>query len=815
MHARLATALLLVTMVSLPASAQQNESDQPEGPAMPAPQRAAGEPALAVLMGTFVDETDSRPLPAVPVEIRDAGTSLVAGALTDAAGRFRVEGLAPGQYSLRATTLGYAPVQLDSIALEPGAVRRLDPVRLRVSAVELKGLSVTSERAEVRLEVDRTVFNARNAPSAAGGNATDVLRNVPSVDVDPEGQVSVRGSSDIVIQINGRTAPFKGDALAMYLKQLPASTIEQVEVFANPAAKYDPEGMAGIVNIVLRENTDLGLSAAITVAGSSSDRYNGSGAVGFQQGRLNLAGMYAVNSDLRRPSGTMERLNFLGAAAGETIFQDSRSLRESLSHSFTGSMDVRIRPKTTLSLQASGSTNGNESLTVNDFQLLAGEELLVREWINATDTNRDLRSGDLVFGLKHAPARTDEVAFEARLSGTSDASDARYGDELLTDLRELTSTETSTRDASLQLDVTRTVAGFRLETGARAEQRLIGTDFSREPFGTSGLAPDQNAFDYDTRIYAGYAQASRGVGPVTLQAGLRAEHADTRFDLLAESDSYDNRYNSLYPSASAVMELGERRSVRLGYSRRVRRPRTQQLNPFALQTDSLSLRVGNPSLKPQYTSSFDLTLQTGGALGTLQVTPFYRVTADLIQYFKTVDPGTGISTTTFRNFDRSSQFGLDVTATGRLGSRVRGMLGTNLAQISTDAENLEAGLRSSALSWSVRSSASLRLAESTDLQGFVMYRAPRDIAQGWMRSFMVSNISLRHRLLDGKGDVVLRMSDPFGKMNFGFYTSDEFHEQDFLRRIDARKLTLSFSYSFGKPPRMRQAASEEVDMGIR
>ena len=667
----------------------------------------------------------------------------------------------------------------------------------------------------MRLEGDRTVFNARNAPGAAGGNATDVLRNVPSVDVDPEGQVSVRGSSDVVIQINGRAAPFKGDALATYLKQLPASTIEQVEVVANPAAKYDPEGMAGIVNIVLRENTDLGLSAALTVAGSSTDRYNGSGTVGFQQGRLNLAGMYAVNSDFRRPSGYMERLNFLGAGAGETIFQDSESLRESLGHSFTGSMDFSIRPKTTLSLQASGSTNGNESLTVNDFQVLSAEEFLPREWVNATGTDRDLRSGDLVFGFKRTPARTNEVAFEARLSGTSDASSARYGNEMLNDLSEISSTETTTRDASLQLDVTRMVAGFKLETGARTEQRLIGTDLIREPLSQSGPEPDLNGFDYDTRIYAGYAQASRGVGPLTLQAGLRAEHADTRFDLITESESYDNRYSSLYPSASAVLEFGQRRSVRLGYSRRVHRPRTQQLNPFQLQTDSLSLRVGNPSLNPQYTSSLDLTLQTGGALGTLQVTPFYRVTTDLIQYFKTVDPATGISTTTFRNFDRSSQYGLDVTATGGLGSRVRGMVGSNMAQISTDAGNLEAGLGSRSLSWSVRSSASLRLAESTDLQGFVMYRAPRDIEQGRMRSFTVSNISIRHRILDGKGDVVLRLSDPLGKMNFGFYTADEFHEQDFLRRIDARQLTLSFSYAFGKPPRMRQAASQEVDMGIR
>lgn len=251
---------------------------------------------------------------------------------------------------------------------------------------------------------------------------------------------------------------------------------------------------------------------------------------------------------------------------------------------------------------------------MNDFQLLSGPEQLTREWVNATDTDRMLRSGDLVFGLEHARERDDKVVFEGRLSGTSDASDALYGDEFLTDLREVSSTETSSRDASLQIDITRSVAGFKLETGGRAEQRLIGTDFIRNPSVDSGLQSLQNAFDYDTRIYAGYAQASRGVGPLTFQAG--------------------------------------------------------------------------------------------GALGTLQVTPFYRVTTDLIQYFKTVDPASGISTTTFRNFEESSQLGLDVTATGRLGSRVRGMLGTNLAQVSTNAENLEAGLSNQSLSWSVRSSES-------------------------------------------------------------------------------------------------------------
>jgi outer membrane receptor protein involved in Fe transport len=592
--------------------------------------------------------------------------------------------------------------------------------------------------------------------------------------------------------------------------------VDRVEVIANPAAKYDPEGMSGIVNIVLRQNADLGLSAAVTVAGSSSDRFNGSGTVGFQQGRLNLAGMYAVNSDLRRPTGTMERVNLAGPGAGETILQNSQGLQESSGHSLTGSVDFRVRPATTVSLQASGNTNGNEALTVSDFRLLAGPADPGRVWASATGSDRDLRSGDLTLGLRHVPARgRNELSLEARLTGSSDASEARYGDGSLAAMRELTRNETSNREASLQLDITRIWQDIKLESGARAEERLIDTELSRLPFTGGGTVAGGNGFDYQTRIYSGYAQASRGLGPARLQGGVRVEHADTRFDLTTLGEAYDNRYTNLYPSASALLDLGGGRSVGLGFSRRVQRPRTGQLNPFPLQEDSLSLMVGNPSLLPQYTNSFDLTLQATGAAGTLQLVPFRRVTTNLIRHYKTIDPATGISTTTFRNFDRSAQWGADATATGRLGGRLSGMLGGNVAQVITSAESLQAGLGSSAVAWSVRSNASFRLASATDLQGFVMYRAPMKIEQGRMRSFVVSNVSVRQRVLDGKGDVVLRVSDPLGKMNFGFFTADELHEQDFLRRIDARSVTLSFSYAFGRPPRLRQAQQEEMEMGIR
>jgi outer membrane receptor protein involved in Fe transport len=791
-----------------PVTAQQPARGGAPGGAVPA------GPPTAILSGVVVDSLGGQSLVTATVEVRASSDgSVVAGALTDGEGRFRIAGLLPGRYVVRATMLGYDAVRVSDVALAPGAVRQLDPLRLPPRAVALDGLQVTAERSLVRLEVDRTVFNARNLPAAAGGSATDVLRNVPSVDVDPDGRVTMRGSGDVVIQINGRPAPFRGDALAMFLRQLPAAALDRVEVVANPSARYDPEGLSGIVNIVLRQNADLGPSAGMTVAGTSSERFNGSATVGYQHGRVNVAGMYAVNSDLRTPTLTMRRLNRLRGVE-ELVLQDTRNRQETLGHSLLGSIDTRIGNATTFSLQASGNLNDSDASARNAFRVSTGGPW--REWSSATGTDRALRSGEVTAGLRQSAAEgRRQTSIEARYNAAADAWDARYGDVSLDVLREMRRNETTTRDLSLNADATRMLGGVRLELGLRAEQRLMETDLAVLGPGGAADGARSNAFEYDERIHSGYLLGARTLGRVSLQGGARFERADTRFDLRTLDERYDNRYSSVYPSASALYDLGSGRSVRAGWSRRVQRPRTAQLNPFPLQEDSLSLLVGNPLLRPQYTSSFDVTLQATGALGTLQLVPFHRRTNNMIRHFKTVDPETGIATTTFQNLDRSVQTGVEATATGRLGSRLSGMFGGSAAQVATSADNLQAGLSSTALSWSVRSSASLRLARATDAQAFVMYRAPMRFEQGRMRAFMVSNVSLRQRVLDGRGEAVLRVSDPLGRMQFGFFTSDEFHEQDLLRRIDARSVALSFSYSVGRPPRIRQRPQEEVEMDIR
>ncbi|MDQ3949394.1 MAG: TonB-dependent receptor, partial [Gemmatimonadota bacterium] len=254
--------------------------------------------AKGEVRGSVLDETDA-PVAGASVAIRSKSDSaLVAGAIAGANGAFRIQGLRPGTYSLRVTSLGFRP-RIQEFTISDASPRiALGGFRLARVAVTLEGVQVSAERATVTIEPDRNAYRAKDvAPSA--GNASEVLDAVPSVQVDGDGKVSLRGNENVVVQINGRPSPLRGTQLGAYLKALPANVVERIEVIPNPSAKHDPEGMAGIINIVLKQSVDLGWSGGVNLGFANSDRYNGSGNVGYQRGRLTLFTSYGRNLDRR------------------------------------------------------------------------------------------------------------------------------------------------------------------------------------------------------------------------------------------------------------------------------------------------------------------------------------------------------------------------------------------------------------------------------------------------------------------------------------------------------------------------------------
>ncbi|MDA0874814.1 MAG: TonB-dependent receptor, partial [Bacteroidetes bacterium] len=732
----------------------------------------------------IVHEDAGQPLVSATVAIRAAAdSSLVTGTVTDASGRFEIPRLVPGSYFAEASFVGFRTFRSDNFDITPSTTRiELGIIRLRLDAAVLDGIQVTAERAEVAFEIDRTVYNTRDQITSAGGSATDVLQNIPSVEVDVDGNVSLRGNQNINILINGKPSPLRGDFLAAFLQQIPASSVDRVEVIPNPSARYDPDGQAGAINILLRKDTEIGKSGSVTASGASSGDMNLGGSLTMQRGRLTFFSNYGFSLDDRDSQGFNFRENrYLDP---RTYFeQDNEGTRSSTSHLLNSSLDIKTGEISEVSLSGLFSTRQGDDASSNFYNELDVNRHSVDRSIRRSLQTSDGRSLDLsLSGRRIVEASRREVTGELRYNVSNGANlddlterlmelDGASADLLL----EQTVNELDNHDAQWngQMDWIHSLGDWKLEAGAKATLRQMDNRFDVETLDmAAGLlmtdASLTNRFVFDEDVVAGYGIVSRKLGKFEAQAGLRVEQARTTFQLRTTSESFDNDYASLFPSAFLNYNLSAQKQVKVSYSKRVSRPRTSQLNPFTTFTDPLNLNVGNPNLQPEYIHAVEMAYQQFGRKGSLSIAPYYRRTVDKIERYKTIDPQTGISTLTFRNFDTSSSYGAEIIGSLRVGTKLSGFSSFNAYRIVTEATNVDASLANDAVSWSSRASVSYKVAEGTDLQGFYFYRAPIDVAQGRISSFSVANLSIRQRILGDRGSLTLRVSDPLNRMGFRF-----------------------------------------------
>ncbi|HEX2723767.1 MAG TPA: TonB-dependent receptor, partial [Gemmatimonadaceae bacterium] len=306
----------------------------PGGPGGQQPPAANGE-----VRGTVVDAETNAPLAQATVTVRLAvGQKLVTGSIAKDDGTFRVVGLRPGSYYLRVSSLGYTPVSSQAFTVSPTALAsNMGTIKLAKVAVTLSNVEVKAERDAVTIEPDRNSYRAKEV-AATANNASEVLDAVPSVSVDGEGKVSLRGNENVVVQINGRPAPMSGAQLGQFLKQLPSAVVDRIEVIPTPSARQDPEGMAGIINLVLKTNTDLGMSGGVTVASATAaGRYNGSANLGYQSGPWTTFSSYGYNADDRDIDGINDRTRLAAFSGLPLSFTEQDILGNQINagHNFT------------------------------------------------------------------------------------------------------------------------------------------------------------------------------------------------------------------------------------------------------------------------------------------------------------------------------------------------------------------------------------------------------------------------------------------------------------------------------------------------
>lgn len=774
----------------------------------------------AQITGTVQDEA-GRPLATVAVTLRSAADSaLVTGVLTRSDGRFRLEGLAPGRYLLHVSLLGYRSRSSEPITLgTPGAVVDLGVISLEVAPIELEGVDAAVERAAVVVEADRTVYDVRSMPVAAAGNATDVLRAVPDLEVDVNDEVKLRGNQAVAIHLNGRPAPVRGDQLANFLRQLPGDRIDRIEVMPNPSARHDPEGMGGIVNIVLREDADLGLSGNLGLNLSSRNRQNVNGRLNYQRGRLTLftgAGISTFTND----SWHHDLRQNLIADPVTLIEQNTASAHTGVGGNGDWTAELTVGERATLWTNAWLYGNASESDGLTAYGIMNEAGALLQRYDRGNTSDGFSGGYNVGLGFKQVfEPQKEELTIDSRVSRGRNANDTRQDrvfhvvdgepaglpPELL-----LNDMAAGNGNLSIQADYFRPLGEGRVETGYRLWRRDQDSDNAQmifaEPTAVDPREETRAGYDYSETVHSAYLTYRRAFGPVSLQGGVRGERTGTRFDSRAGGDAFDRSYASLFPSVNVAYTLAPGRTARLLYSRRISRPHPFHLDPYVPSTDPLNRFVGNPDLRPSHSDAVSVDLSWAGRVGTVRVAPYYRSTREMWERIRTVDSD-GVATSRWENGLSATSYGSNFTLSLRPTGRVSGSTTFNLYRDVRDGTNISAHYRADAFKWSVGGNVSARVTESLSAQVFANHFPSQSILQGQASGYTFTSIALRQQLFGSRGNVSVGVSDPLNLYRFDSSTRDATYIQTSRSSFTSRLVRIGFTVNFGKPPQRQSRAT--------
>jgi outer membrane receptor protein involved in Fe transport len=688
---------------------------------------------------------------------------------------------------------------------------------LTLGVVALAGIDARATRPPVIHAEDRTIYSVRDMPSVTGA-AADVLRTLPELEVDIQGNVTMTGNRSVTIHINGRPSPLRGDLLTQFLKNLPADRIERVEVIPNPSVRFENGGDA-IVNVVLRKDVRLGLSGSLSASTATRGSNSLSGQLAYQRGKLTVFGGGSGNVSQFSNRAFQLRQNLQAATALEQD-QDNQSSNSSGGGDLTAELDVGARE----TLWASGTVyrGGSDNDGLSRNRLLDAAETELRAYERASRGDGEFHFGEAAIGFRRiVEPQKNELSLELRRGWNGSGSSGRIEettqarttpvgpgeDELRT-----TAYDNDAHELTLKGDYSHPLAGGRLELGLRSHVSTSGEQNTLDVFGPAPLSEPRGntryAYESREREHAAYFTLTRRLGRLSVQGGLRAEAANVGITAQGE-DVAEIDYFSVFPSANVSAQLGPGRDLRLSYAKRVRRPWAQSLNPFVLRTDPLNIRTGNPDLRPTTTQS--LTLDGGLRIHklALRLSPYFRYTTDEVDYLRTVD-STGVGTTMPQNVATVTSYGTSLNASLRPApmTMLSGTFG--LSHTTRDADNLSAAYSGSWSSQFVMLNASAEPVHGFAVQGSARLTSPRESSQGRYSSTLWTEIGLRKNLLRDKATLNVRIADPLGIYRSTFIARDPTFRGSERSSSSwaARSGSVSFTWRFGKLPNRRSTTAE-------
>ncbi len=761
------------------------------------------------VIGTIVDKNTSSPMEFANVAIYDRkDSSLVTGGITNMNGEFEIPDIVYGDYYLEANFIGFDKRNIVDITLDrANRVYDVGNILLSPSTVALGEVNVVADKAAVEYKLDKKVVNVSQVISAVGGTAVDVLENTPSVEVDIEGNVSLRGSGNFTVLIDGRPSVLSGsDAL----RQIPSSAIENIEIITNPSAKYEPDGTAGIINLVMKKNSMNGLNGIVNTSVGTGDKYRGDFMLNYRFEKVNLF----LGADwrdetnngemrIRRETYNNDTTEFLNMSGDRNWIRGG--------HSFKGGADFYLSPQSTLTLSGETgiSKNSNEGGgKTENFTIPASEHIFsISE--ETSDRENDFYTLNMNFQHKfnNEGRRIEASAFYSNETGTDNEIEGELlanADFIPTDeyLSRVSTFETEDeQDIRFKLDYTYPFSeSGRFETGYQGRlesenEELEFRDFDQQS--NSWVINDDysSATDFQRDIHAVYSTFSNKWGKLEYMGGLRGELTlrEIKNTKAAEISSL-NRFD-VFPTAHISYPVSKSADITSSYSRRINRPNGRDLDPTPNYYNRYTIRFGNPDLKPEYTNSYEIGVMKrfGQSRSFVSADLFRRVTNNKID--RTEELGDdGVFYLYTDNFDKDYATGLEVTGNLNFREWLIVNASVNVFDYKITGELNGESIDQQSTNWGGRMNTTFKISKDSRFQATAFFRGPSVSAQGERDAMFFTNISYRQEFMDSKLAATVSVRDPLGTARFKRTTTGDDFKSSFRMQREPRVVFLTLSY---------------------
>ena len=762
------------------------------------------------MSGIITDAESSEPLPYATVSVYNRNGDLADGGIADENGVFKLN-LPPNDYSLNFEYIGFESVTID-IKPYPNNIN-IGTVKLISSFDSLEGVDVVGQSAEVEIRLDKRVYNVSKNNLIRGGTVSDVLENVPSVSVDIDGNIELRGNNNVRILVDGKPSGLIGLGGIDALTRLPAESIEKVEVITSPSARYQAEGTTGIINIILAKRFLKGLNGVFNLSAGRNDTYSGSANLNYRKGKFNFFTNSGYSDRTNKGRAVQDNVYTDPLESVERYVEERQFNRRRQGFNVNIGLDYQMTEKTSLTMSYLTNDRDGDDSTINEQSQYQIDGVLV--------TNRYEKEID------REDSNQFSVDFEHQFN--------KQGHKLTATLQTEKNDETETSDInsffengqpSDDSEINRTVENqernlaqldyvFPIDKNTQFEAGYRGTDNKRKiDFEVQIIDENDNAtvdenlsnvLDFEQEVHALYSQYGKKFNTFSFLAGLRFENTRIFVEQLDSSSPLNNKsYNDYFPTLNLGWEISPTASITLGYNRRISRPNAWTLNPFQSRSSKTSYFQGNPKLDPSYSNGIDIGYLKQFKKVTLNSSVYYRKSTDAVSRVAIVTDETvfvnGIETPVIRrlpiNLGTEEQFGVEFNTSLRLIKGMRTNASVNFFRRIEKGNYQGISYDSNNTSWSGNLSNSYRLPFAVQSQFSVRYRGPNESSFGKSKGFLYTDLALSKDILNDNATINFRFSDLFNTGKYDYQTITPVAVTDGIYQRREPTYTLTFTYRF-------------------